>query len=30
MYYNRKKTIIKNATFIIAIFALAIIATYNI
>lgn len=30
MYYNRKKTIIKNATFIIAILALAIIATYNI
>lgn len=30
MYYNRKKTIIKNATFIIAIFALAIIATYKI
>lgn len=30
MYYNRKKTIIKNVTFIIAILALAIIATYNI
>lgn len=30
MYYNRRKTIIKNATFIIAILALAIIATYNI
>ena len=30
MYYNRKKMLIKNITFIIAIFALAIIATYNI
>lgn len=30
MYYNRKKILIKNITFIIAIFALAIIATYNI
>lgn len=30
MYYNRKKFIIKNVTFIIAILALAIIATYNI
>lgn len=30
MYYNRKKLIIKNVTFITAIFALAIIATYNI
>ena len=30
MYYNRKKTLIKNVTYIIAILALAIIATYNI
>ena len=30
MYYNRKKILIKNVTFIVAIFALAIIATYNI
>lgn len=30
MYYNRKKMIIKNVTYIIAILALAIIATYNI
>lgn len=30
MYYNRKKAIIKNAIFIIAIFTLAIFATYNI
>lgn len=30
MYYNRKKTIIKNVTYIIAILALAITATYNI
>ena len=30
MYYNRKKTFIKNIIYIIAILALAIIATYNI
>lgn len=30
MYYNRKKAIIKNTVFIIAILALAIIATHNI
>lgn len=30
MYYNRKKTIIKNVIFIFAILAIAIIATYNI
>lgn len=30
MYYNRKKAIIKNITFIILILSIAIIATYNI
>ena len=30
MYYNRKKTIIKNIIFIFVILAVAIIATYNI
>lgn len=30
MYYNRKKAIIKNVVFIVLIFTIAIVATYNI